>query len=144
VQTLADRASDALATRRFEAAALAFFGAAALLLAALGLYGVASHAVARRSTELAIRLALGASPRSLLGAVLRENGYVTLAGGAAGVALAVAAVRLLRARIADAAALDPWTLVGIAVVLALAGLCGSWRPAVRAAHADPRTTLRES
>lgn len=115
---------------------------ATLLLSALGLYSVIAYAVAARRREFAVRLALGATPASVRGLVLREGGLVTALGVVLGLALTVASVRLLRSVLYEVSATDPRLYVaGTLVVLMTTGIA-MLVPARRAASADPAGTLR--
>lgn len=115
---------------------------ATLLLSALGLYSVIAYAVAARRREFAVRLALGATPASVRGLVLREGGLVTALGVVLGLALTVASVRLLRSVLYEVSATDPRLYVaGTLVVLLTTGIA-MLVPARRAASADPAGTLR--
>lgn len=115
---------------------------ATLLLSALGLYSVIAYAVAARRREFAVRLALGATPASVRGLVLREGGLVTALGVVLGLALTVASVRLLRSVLYEVSATDPRLYVaGTLVVLMTTGIA-ILVPARRAASADPAGTLR--
>jgi predicted permease len=120
-----------------------FFGALALFLAALGLYGVMTYAVSRRRTEIGIRMALGAAPSAAVRLVLQRAAVLVAIGVAAGVAIALWAVRFATPLLFGLRPRDPATLVGAAVVLAsIAGLA-SWIPAARASRIDPARVLRE-
>ncbi len=115
---------------------------ATLLLSALGLYSVIAYAVAARRREFAVRLALGATPLSVRGLLLREGGLVTALGVVLGLALTVASVRLLRSVLYEVSATDPRLYVaGTLVVLMTTGIA-ILVPARRAASADPAGTLR--
>ncbi|MFN8061152.1 MAG: FtsX-like permease family protein [Vicinamibacterales bacterium] len=123
-------------------------GVFGLLLAVVGLAGVTAYATLRRTREVGIRVALGASPTSILWLVLREAAWLTVAGIACGVAGAVATIRVLGAwfdglsRITQTSALDPWLMVGGPMVLALLTLASSVAPARRALKIDPQQCLR--
>jgi len=120
-----------------------FFGALALFLAALGLYGVMTYAVSRRRTEIGIRMALGAAPSAAVRLVLQRAAVLVAIGVAAGAAMALWAVRFATPLLFGLRPRDPATLVGSAVVLAsIAGLA-SWIPAARASRIDPARVLRE-
>ncbi|MEZ5333176.1 MAG: FtsX-like permease family protein [Thermoanaerobaculia bacterium] len=141
VRTLEDVAQESLAQRRFVTALFTVFGAVALLLGAVGVYGVTSFVLARRRREFGVRLALGATPRSVLGVALREALRPVLLGLAAGALLCLAFTRLLGGLLFQVDALDPWVLAGVAVGLALVGAAAAWIPARRAAATDPRDSL---
>jgi len=131
-----------LAPLRVAANALAVMGALGLLLALVGLYGLISHNVARRTPEFGIRLALGASPRLLMRGVLK-NGLVLVGSGVAlGLALAVVVTRALTNVVAEVHLDRPLLLLAPAVLLLAAGLAASYVPARRATRVDPITALR--
>jgi ABC-type antimicrobial peptide transport system permease subunit len=118
------------------------FGVVASLLAAMGLYGVLSYGVARRTNEIGIRKALGAQPGTLMGMILRETGWLLAAGLVAGGALSAAAIQLITSRLYGLSPGDPLTF-GIAIIgLALVALIATWLPAWRASRVDPLVALR--
>jgi predicted permease len=120
-----------------------FFGILALLLAALGLYGVMSYAVTRRRNEIGIRMALGAEPQAVVGLVLRHVALITSVGLVAGAAAALGTGRFIDALLYNQAAGDA-TMIGVtAVTLAAAAAIAGYVPARRAARIDPMTALRE-
>ena len=139
-----DEVRDAMAQDRIVAELSGFFGGLALLLAALGLYGVTSYAVARRRSELGIRMALGAAPAIVMRLVLARVTALVAAGVAAGAALALVAARFLTALLYGLEPRDPATLVGAAVTLAAVGAAAGWLPAYRASRIDPAEVLRDS
>lgn len=141
--TVADAAfGETLAPYRLGAAAFTLFGTLALGMAAVGLYGVAAYAVAQRTGEFGVRVALGARGRDVAGLVLRQGLRTVAVGGAVGVLGAVAVGRVLRARLYGVEPLDPLTLIVATAVLATAALAATWLPARRAARVDPATALR--
>ena len=121
-----------------------FFGGLALLLAALGLYGVTSYAVGRRRAELGVRLALGAGPRDIRRIVLRRVVWLVGLGIVAGIALSLWAARFIETQLFQLQPRDPVTLVLAAAVLFAIGLLAGWVPARRAARIDPVIVLRGS
>jgi predicted permease len=121
----------------------AFFGGLALLLAAVGLYGVVSHAVRARQTEIGLRMALGAAPSSIVRLVFQRVGVLIAAGLAFGLAGSFWAARFVEALLFQLEARDPVTFVGAATVLVAVGVLAAWMPAHRAARLDPATVLRE-
>lgn len=142
-RSLADVAfGDALAPYRLAAAAFTVFGALALAMAAVGLYGVVAYAVAQRTGEFGVRVALGARGRDVAALVLRQGARTVAVGGVGGVAGAVAVGRLLRAKLYGVEPLDPLTLGATTLVLAAAALLATWLPARRAARVDPAAALR--
>jgi ABC-type antimicrobial peptide transport system permease subunit len=114
----------------------------AALLAAIGIYGVLSYGVARRTNEIGIRKALGAGQGALIAMILRETSWLLVAGLIAGGALSAAALRLIESRLFGLSPGDPVTfgiaIAGLAAVAALA----AWLPAYRASRVDPLTALR--
>jgi len=120
-----------------------FFGGLALLLAAVGLYGVVAHAVRARQTEIGLRMALGAEPSSIVRLVFRRVGMLIAAGLAFGLAGSLWAARFVEALLFHLEARDPVTFAGAAAVLVAVGVLAAWLPARRAARLDPVTVLRE-
>ena len=133
---------DSVAQPRFRTTLLGLFGAAALLLAVLGIYGVISYSVGRRTREVGIRLALGAAPADVLRMVLGEGLALVGLGLALGVAGAFLATRSLSSLLFEVSRLDAGSWVAVAALLLLAGLAASWLPARRATRVDPVTALR--
>ena len=114
----------------------------AALLAAIGLYGVLSYGVARRTNEIGIRKALGAQHGTLIAMILRETGWLLVGGLVAGGALSAAAIQLIASRLYGLSPGDPLTF-GIAIIgLALVALIATWLPAWRASRVDPLVALR--
>jgi len=144
VTTMGQMISDAPSTflRRYPALLIGGFAAVALLLAAIGLYGIMTFAVARRSREIGIRLALGAQRREVVGMVLSSGGRVVAAGLALGLAGAVATTRVLSSILFRVRPLDPVSLALVSILLAAVALLACWLPARRAAGVDPASALR--
>jgi putative ABC transport system permease protein len=117
-------------------------GILGLLLAVIGLYGTLAYAVSRRTAEIGIRVALGASRREVLGLVLRDGSILVIAGVAAGVTLAAAASFPLAQFIAGVQFSDPMTLLPVAVLMLAVGAAASAIPARRATRVDPVVALR--
>ena len=140
--TLAEFARASVARERFSAALLGAFAALSILLASVGIYGVMAYVVARRSRELGLRAALGASPRTLFAQVAARGLLLTTIGGVIGLAGALGAGRLLSSLLFDTAAADPLTIGAVAVLLPLITLAACAVPARRAAHVDPIAALR--
>jgi putative ABC transport system permease protein len=139
---LADRVTASLTQERLIALVAGFFGALALLLAGLGLYGVTSYAVARRRMEIGIRVALGATPSRIIQWVLQRVGVVIGGGLIAGLLLSLWMTRYVAALLYGVSARDRSTLLGALGLLAGVGLLAGWLPARRAARVDPATALR--
>jgi predicted permease len=142
VATLAERVDRTLTDERLLAEIAALFGVFSLLLASLGIYGLLSYAVAQRTAEIGIRMAIGARQSVLLGLFLREGLSLVVAGLAGGLALALSGVRLIASVLFGVAANDPITLAGVAGVMLAVALAAIWVPARRAAHVDPMVALR--
>lgn len=140
---LADQVHAALTQERLIAMLSGFFGALALLLAGLGLYGVTSYSVSRRRTELGIRIALGAAPAGVVRLVLARLVAVVAIGVVLGGVASWWAARFVGTLLYGLPARDPVTLVSAAVVLAGVGAIAGWLPARRAARIDPAEVLRE-
>jgi putative ABC transport system permease protein len=142
-ETLAARAEGSIKRERLLAALSGFFGGLALLVAAIGLYGVMSQNVARRRNEIGIRMALGAAPSRVLGMVMREAALLTAIGLAVGLAASAGTARLVASFLYGTRANDPWTLFVSAGVLAAVASLAGLVPARRAARVDPMTALRD-
>ena len=132
----------ALLPAKVAAGFLGAFGALALLLATVGVYGVASFAVAQRTREMGIRTALGAQRRDVLRLVVGESLARVGIGLGVGLLAALGVARLLASQLYGLGAIDPVTFIATPAVLALAGLLASWIPARRAARVDPLVALR--
>ncbi|HJU88933.1 MAG TPA: ABC transporter permease [Gemmatimonadaceae bacterium] len=132
----------ATSTRRFALVLFGVFAAVALMLAAIGVYGVMSYLVRQRMHELGIRIALGAPNRTLVASVVGRTLAMTLAGVAIGVAGALALTRSLSTLLFDVSAHDPATFAAIAALMALVAVIASAIPARRATKADPMLALR--
>ena len=141
-RTLASQVDDTFAANRITAGFVAAFAGLALLLAAVGLYGVVSYGVARRTGEIGLRVALGAERRDVLRLVLGEM-LVRLASGLVlGLAAAVASGRLIANQLFGVGARDPLTLALAAATLVVVAVLSSLLPAVRALRIDPAVALR--
>jgi putative ABC transport system permease protein len=141
---LTTQIDDALARERVVAMLGGFFGAMALLLAGLGLYGVTSYAVSRRRTEIGIRMALGAAPAGVVRLVLSRVTLLVGMGVAVGASVSIWAAKLVAALVYGLEPRDPLTFIGAALVLSMVGALAGWLPARRAARIDPAQVLRES
>jgi predicted permease len=129
--------------RRLQGSLLTMFAGLALLLAAVGLYGVLAHSVGERLPEFGLRMALGATPASLLGGVIGRGVALAAAGMAAGLAGAIALSRLIAAFLFGVTATDPATYTAVAVVLLLTAALASYLPGRRAMRVDPAVALRQ-
>src|SRR5206468_6927425 len=141
---LADQVNAALIQERLVAMLSGFFGALALLLAGLGLYGVTSYAVSRRRTEIGIRMALGAAPGGVVRLVLGRVAILVAAGVVIGAIASVWAAHFVEALLYGMQPRDPLTFAGAAAALAVVGAVAGWLPARRASRIDPAAVLRES
>jgi predicted permease len=142
VRPLASYVDEARATRRLTMQLAAAFAAIALALASVGVYGVLAYGVARRRHEFGVRLALGADPRQVIAAVMREGLGLAAIGAAGGVLAAIPASRLLDAQLYGVRPSDPVTYAVALALLAVAAACACWLPARRAALASPLEALR--
>jgi putative ABC transport system permease protein len=122
---------------------LGAFAALALLLASIGLYGVLSYAVTQRSREIGLRMALGATARSVLGMVVGRGLALTATGLVLGLALAAAATRAMKTMLYGVDAVDPATFAQVAALLCAIAVLACWIPARRASRVDPIVVLRE-
>jgi putative ABC transport system permease protein len=143
MQPMTSRVAVASSQARFSAILLALFAAVALSLAAIGIYGVMSFAVAQRNREIGLRMALGASGASVLTLVMREAAIMAIAGLALGLLGALSFTRLLQGLLFDTSTTDLATYVLMVVVLGGTALAASWIPARRAARVDPMIALRQ-
>ncbi|MFW6201955.1 MAG: FtsX-like permease family protein, partial [Gemmatimonadota bacterium] len=143
VRTLEQQVDGAIAEERILAGLGSVFALLALLIAAVGLYGVMAYLVSERTREFGIRTALGADARSVLGLVMRQAVAVAGVGVALGVIGATQLTRLIESRLYGVTRLDPMTFALAAAVLAAAVLVASWIPARRATRVDPMVALRE-
>jgi predicted permease len=131
-----------LSGERMIAVLSTFFGGRALLLASVGLYGLMSYAVTRRTSEIGIRMALGAQRGNVLRLILREVSWLVLAGLAVGIPVALAASRLISGLLFGISATDPVTIASSAAILLTVALFAGYLPARRASRIDPMTALR--
>jgi putative ABC transport system permease protein len=142
ITTLEALIDESLLSRRLAMQMVGLFGLAALVLAAVGLYGVIACSVAEQAHDIGVRVALGASPRHISGAVVRQGAGLAAAGIALGLAGAALVTRGLSALLYGVTAIDPATYVIGAALLAGTAVLSAWIPARRAARVDPADTLR--
>jgi putative ABC transport system permease protein len=142
VQTMEEALGAWAAERRLTMLLVAGFALLALILGAVGVYGVMAHLVVQRTREIGIRIALGALPREILGLVLSQGAWVAGLGIAAGLAGALAATRLLAGLLFGVGPTDPATLMATATALAIVAALASLLPALRAIRTDPVEALR--
>jgi len=141
-RTMDDVISDAMRDTSLQTLLLGIFAGMAVLLAAVGLYGVMACLVAQRTHEMGIRIALGASRNDVMRHVLKHGSRLTAAGVAIGIAAALALTRLIRALLFGVSANDSPTFAAVAIFLAVVALAACYIPARRATRVDPITALR--
>jgi putative ABC transport system permease protein len=142
VAALSDVLNESVAQPRFRTLLLSLFGAIGLILAAIGIFGVISYSVSRRTHELGIRMALGAEPAFVLGMILQETLVLTLIGIAVGVPCALGTARLISHLLFNVNPYDPLTLALVSLVLVVVGALAGYVPARRAMCVDPVVALR--
>jgi putative ABC transport system permease protein len=142
IRTMEQVISGASSDVRFQALLLGIFAALALVLAAVGIYGVMSYLVAQRTSEIGIRMALGAHPRDILRLVIARGFALTLVGIAAGLVAVFALSRSLASLLYGVSSTDPATFAAVAALLALVALCACYLPARRATRVSPLVALR--
>ena len=141
-QTMSELVSASVARPRFNTFVLGGFAIVALVLAIVGVYGVMSHAVTQRTREIGIRMAIGAAPAHVLGAVLRQSLMLTSSGAALGMIVAAGVASYLESMLFELTPLDPPTFVAVAVLFLVVGLLAACLPALRASRVDPLVALR--
>src|SRR5262249_4796521 len=140
--TFADEMGGWLSDRRFLLLLVGLFAAAALALAAVGIYGVVAFSVARRTQEIGIRMALGAERSDVLRLIVGEGAQLAVVGVAIGIGASFAITRLLSSLLFGISATDPITFAGVAALLSFVALLASYIPARRAMRLDPNAALR--
>ena len=142
VRTMQEQVASTMTNERIFAELTSGFGVLALVLASIGIYGIMAYTVARRTSEIGIRMALGARSAQVLGIVLREVGWMALAGVVLGVGAALGLARLVSSMLYGLRPWDPATLAGVAGLLMGMSLLAGLGPALRAARIDPMRALR--
>jgi predicted permease len=142
VRSMQEMMATSLARRRFSLSLMTAFGALALFLASIGIYGVMAYAVSQRAQEFSIRMALGAQPRDILLISLRPGVVLTFTGVVLGLVVAQGAAHLMASLLFGVSPGDPITLIGVPVTLALVALLACWIPARRAVRIPPVAALR--
>ena len=142
VSTIGEVLDQVLWAPRMGAALLAIFGLLALILAAVGIYGVLGYSVSQRTHEIGLRMALGAQRSDVLKMVIGHGMILTLIGVATGLAAAFLLTRFMTSMLYGVTATDPWTYIGVSLVLAAAALLATFIPARRATKVDPMIALR--
>ena len=142
IQTMEQVMKDALAPSRIKALLLGIFSGLALVLAAVGVYGVVSYSVTQRTHEIGIRMALGARPGQVQLLMILQGMRIVLVGAAFGLALAGWASRFLGSQIYGVTATDPMTFLVVPILLLFVALVANWLPALRATRVDPLEALR--
>jgi putative ABC transport system permease protein len=143
VTTLKQLVGEAVAPRRIATVMLGIYSAIAFILAAIGIYGVLTHATSERAHEMGVRLALGARPKELLRMVIRQGMFLVLIGSGLGMVLAFALTRLIASQLYQVSPTDPASFALAAVLLAAIALTACFFPALRATRVDPIRALRE-
>jgi ABC-type antimicrobial peptide transport system permease subunit len=140
--SMEDTIRDSLSAERTMAILAVFFGVCALVVTAIGLYGTLAYATARRTSEIGIRMALGARRAQVARMVFAQNAAVALVGTAVGLFVALLASRALASFLYSTSTRDPWVFAGSIVVLALIASAASLLPAMRASRINPMTAIR--
>jgi predicted permease len=141
-QTVQQLLGQGLWPARMGAALLGLFGALALILASIGIYGVLAYSVAQRTSEIGLRMALGAQPRQVLGLVLRQGMLLALIGATVGIVVALPVARMAGGLLYGVSATDPLTYAGITLLLMGVAVLACYLPARRATRIDPLVALR--
>jgi putative ABC transport system permease protein len=142
IQTLEEAMATSSFQQRISAVLLTIFAALALLLAAIGIYGVMSYSVSARTQEMGVRLAIGAQRRTVIWLVIKQVLTMSVVGLAIGIALLLVAGRSLERLLFGVTTLDPVTIAIVSAVLGLVAIVAAWAPAARAARVDPIVALR--
>jgi putative ABC transport system permease protein len=143
IQTMDEILSDAVAQPRLQTMLLGLFGLVALVLASVGIYGVLAYAVAKRTREIGIRMALGAQTGDVVKLIIAQGMKPALLGIGIGLAFAFALTRVMRSLLYEISATDPVTFIAVALLLISVALLACWIPARRATKMDPMMALRD-
>jgi predicted permease len=143
LKTMEDQVKDSLGRERLMASLSLFFGVLALLLTCIGLYGILAYTVARRTGEIGMRVALGASRANVIWLILRDTLWHVGAGALVGVAAVLATSRFIAGFLYGVKPNDPWMLALAVTALTVVALAAAWLPARRAARLDPMVALRD-
>lgn len=141
-QTMEDVLQESLSQRKFQMCLVLLFGVSALLLASLGIYGVVSYSVRQRTSEIGIRMALGALSSNVCGMVLRQGLTPVIAGLMVGLVVSFMVVRLIKSVLFGVSAVDTTAIIGVVLLLMIVAGCAALIAALRAARVDPAITLR--
>jgi ABC-type antimicrobial peptide transport system permease subunit len=142
ITTMSSTLDDSISSERLMALLSVFFAACALLVTAIGLYGTLAFSTARRTSEIGIRMALGAQRLQVVALVFRENAWVSLSGCAAGLVAALLTSKALASFLYSTSTRDPWVLAGSVLALTAIASAASLLPAIRAATIEPSEALR--
>jgi predicted lysophospholipase L1 biosynthesis ABC-type transport system permease subunit len=142
ITTQTEQIEGRMAQERLFALAYSLFGGLALLLACIGLFGLMSYSVSRRTNEIGVRIALGAQRAGIISMILRESMALVVVGVAIGLAITLAAGKLVASVLFGLAPSDAWTMSAAVVVMSLVALGAGYLPARRASRVDPMTALR--
>jgi len=140
--TLTKTIAESVGDQRMHTVLLGVFASVGLALALLGVYGVVSYSVARRTQEIGVRMALGAGQATVLRMVMRQGLTLVASGAAIGAAGALGAVRVIASELYGVKSSDPWTFTGSAALILIVGCLACWIPARRATEVDPMVALR--
>ena len=142
VATMTERVGQQTARSRFTTWLMGIFAATAVLLAMVGIYGVMAYAVTRRTQEIGIRMALGASPGSVMGMIARRGLLLAAVGVGIGLAAAAGLTRFVRTLLFGVSATDPLVFAGVSLLLIVVSMAATYLPARRATRIDPMDALR--
>jgi ABC-type antimicrobial peptide transport system permease subunit len=142
VSSLEEQVDGSIATQSLIARLSSFFGIVAVFLACIGIYGLLSYSVARRTSELGIRVALGAQSGTLLWMILRESLLLLAVGLTVGASVAVGSTRVIKSLLYELSPLDPMAIAGAIAIVAVMTIAAAWLPAHRATRIEPMQALR--